>query len=142
MEVEILEDLDLVQGALDEGVGARLPVFAEHLLGEGSDVRPDPDWHAPALGFAGDGAHSIRDPDVAGVEAQFVDPCFQGTQRQTVVKVNIRDQGQPDPGLDPAEGRGGRLVRHGDADNFAPGRFEGLDLCDGGLDIAGIGGGH
>src|SRR5205807_8609786 len=142
VEVEVLEDLDLVQGALDQRVGARLPVLAEHLLRQGSDVRANPDRHAPALRFAGDGAHSIRGPDVAGVEAQLVDPGFQGAQRQTVVEVDVRDQGQPDPGLDPAEGCGGRLVRHGDADDLAPGRLEGLDLRDGGLDIAGVGGGH
>ena len=80
--------------------------------------------------------------DVAGVEAQAVDALLDGDQRQFVIEMDVGDQRDANFFLDLAELLGRFAHRHGTADDFAAGRFQGPDLLHRGAHVAGVGLGH
>ena len=66
----VLEQLDVIERALDQRVGARLAVFLEQVLLEAAAVDPDADRAAVGLGGADHLGDALAAADVAGVDAQ------------------------------------------------------------------------
>ena len=64
----------MAQGRLHHGLGSRMAVFCQELLFQGTGIDADADRHLPLSG----GLHHLRHlpsfADVAGIEAQPVNP--------------------------------------------------------------------
>ena len=66
--------------------------------------------------------------DIARVDTDFINATLCRTQRQTVVKMNVRHQGHIHGVLDRLNQIQRRLVRNGKADYLAPGSCQRLGL--------------
>jgi len=80
--------------------------------------------------------------DVAGVNAQAIDPVFRHFQRDAVVKMDIRHQRHIHLLFNQTKCFGGIHGRHRDAHDVHANPFQRLDLPDRGIDIRGAGIGH
>ena len=99
----------------------------------------------------GNGPGLRRDDDLAdlpggadrpGIEAQAVDAVLEAGQGQAVVEMDVGDERNGGPLLDPAEGVGRLPVGDGQPDDLAAGLFEPPDLGQRRPDVARVGLGH
>ena len=81
-------------------------------------------------------------PDVTGIDAQPLQPGLQGSQRQTVVEMDVRDEGHGRTVMQGPQGPGRRHVGHGHAHRFATAAHKAVDLGQRGFHVTGIGIGH
>src|SRR3546814_18329296 len=77
----ILKQLDMVERAFDQRLGAGLAIFFEQILFQAAGVDPDADRAAVRLRRADDLADALRRSDIAGVDAQAGGPGVGGFQR-------------------------------------------------------------
>ena len=80
--------------------------------------------------------------DVAGIQPQAVDTGFERLQRQRVLEMDVGDERHRRMRHDIRQRRRRLAVRNGDADDLAADVGQFLDLGEGRLRVAGIGGGH
>jgi hypothetical protein len=80
--------------------------------------------------------------DVAGVEADFVNPGLDGFHGALEMEMDVGDDGDADLGDDFLEGGGVFFLRDGDADEVGAGGGELVDLGDAFIDFVGVTGGH
>ncbi|MPM84147.1 hypothetical protein SDC9_131218 [bioreactor metagenome] len=86
--------------------------------------------------------HLFRPADVAGVDADGVDPALRARQREFVVKVNVGNERDGNLLLNFIYGRSSRPVGNGHSNQFAPGGLQRFDLRHGGGHIVGFGAAH
>ena len=101
-----------------------------------AEIHADADGHLARLCLSHDHPHLLRVADVAGVQPQAIDALIQRLQRELVVEVDIRDDGDRDLALDGAERLRSLHVGHGAADNLATRLLQPVDLVNGRLHVA------
>jgi hypothetical protein len=67
----VLQQANLIQGRLDQGLRDRRPVLFKQILVEGTGVDTDPNWNGTVLGLPGDCPDVVWFADVAGVQAKI-----------------------------------------------------------------------
>ena len=121
VEIIAVQQLYVAHGALHQGFRRDAAVFGPQVLFQRAAVDANADGDVPlAAGF-----RHRTDPflpaDVAGVDPQGVDPPLGAHQRQLVVEVDVRDQGNIDLLLDLVHRLGSVLVRYRHPDDLASG---------------------
>ena len=142
VEAAVVQQADVAQGAVHQGLGGDAAVFLQQLPLQGAAVDADADGDAPVPAGVGHGPDLFRGADVAGVDADLVHPLADALQGQAIVKVDIRHQGDVDAAADGADGPGGVHIRHGHPDDLAPGLLQTEDLGHGALHVLGGGIAH
>ncbi len=105
----VLQQLDMVERAFDQRLGAGLAIFFEQILFEAAGVDPDADGTAIGLGRADDFGDALARPDVAGVDAQTGGTGIGGLQCAFVMEVDVCDDRHGRGAGDGAERGGCRL---------------------------------
>ena len=93
-------------------------------------------------GFFGNGLHLPGRPDIARIDAQAVCARLDCCHGQSVVEMNIGDQGDGDLFLDGCDCLCGCLIRYCYADKLAAHGLQAVNLCHRGTNIVGEGIGH
>ena len=142
VEAAVVQQADVAQGAVHQGLGGDAAVFLQQLPLQGAAVDADADGNAPVPAGVGHGPDLFRGADVAGVDTDLVHPLADALQGQAIVKVDVRHQGDVDAAADGADGPGGVHIRHRHPDDLAPGPLQAEDLGDGTLHVLGGGIAH
>jgi hypothetical protein len=87
----ILQQLDMVERAFDQRLGAGLAVFLEQVLFQAPGVDPDADRAAIGLGGADHFGDPLRGADIARIDAQAGGALVGRLQRALVVEMDVRD---------------------------------------------------
>src|SRR3546814_13814932 len=87
----ILKQLDMVERAFDQRLGAGLAIFFEQILFQAAGVDPDADSAAVRLRRADDLADALRRSDIAGVDAPAGGAGVGGLQPALIVDRNVVD---------------------------------------------------
>ena len=132
----------MAHGALHQGLGGDAAVFCPQLLFQGPAVDADADGDALLAADVRHGLDLLFPADIAGVDAQGVDPPLRTRQGEFVVEMDVGDQGNADLLLDFVHGLCRRLVRDGHPDDLASGGLQLLDLGHGSGHIVGLGIAH
>ena len=132
----------MAERALHHGLNAGAAVLLQQMLFHGTGIDAHPDDAAVGLGGIHHAIHMLAGPDVAGIDAQALQSGFQGSQRQTVVEMDVRDEGHGRTVTQGPQGLGRRHVGHGHAHRFATAAHKAVDLGQRGFHVTGIGIGH
>src|SRR5690606_19406529 len=128
VEVQVLQDAGVVQGAFDHRVRTGLAVFLQQLLLQ----RPGVDADAHGAAVVAGGLDDLLDPldraDVAGVDAQAGGARLGRLDASAVMEMDVGHQRHAGLARNGAEGRRRLFVRAGDADDVGPGLFQLADL--------------
>ena len=114
-------------GAFHHGGRRRPSVLLQEVLLQGTRIDPDADSNVSRLGRLDDGTDS-RSIRIARIDANPVGAVAHGRKGQTVVEVNVRNEGDMDLLPDGLDGRSGSLIPDGHADDLAAGPFQAPDL--------------
>ena len=142
MEAHLLGGFDVPEGAFNQRRGTGITVLVEQILFETAGIDADADRDAFVLGLREHLLVAVLAAEVAGIDADFVDAAVEAAERHAVVVVDVADHRQRAAALDLREGREVFRLGDGDADDFAAGVGQRLDLGERGLGVAGVGGGH
>ncbi len=66
-----------------------MPIPGKKLLGQGSAVYPDANGNTLCFGGIAQAFYPFAGADVTGIDAQSVNPVFDGGECQTVIEMNI-----------------------------------------------------
>ena len=94
VEPEALQTPDVFERALGQRLGRRRAVFCGDLPFQRPAVDAHAHRHAQPRAGAGDGAHAVVVPDVAGVDADFRDSGFGRVNRELIIEMDVRHQRQ------------------------------------------------
>ncbi len=141
VEIHLLQEADVLQGALDQRLRGRTAMAGGNLLLQGAGIDSDPDHLPVCLGHRHDLADAFGG-DIAGIDPDAVRTVVHGQEGKSMVEMDIGDQRDMDPGLDLVDGGCRRFIGNGDTDDFTTRLFQLMDLLDRGLDIARVAGGH
>ena len=137
-----LGDFDVANGAFDHRGRAGESVLLDQFALQAAGVDADAHRHAALFRLADHLAEAVVAADIAGIDANFVDRMIEGRQRHLVIEMDVADERDADLLADLGQGGGVFRLGHGDADQFAAGLFEALDLCHGRRDVEGVGRRH
>ena len=145
VEVHLFQDADLPEGGLHHALvhgGWYLTLGQGRQRRQAARVHPHSNGHPTLAGFPHHGPYLLRVADVAGVEAQAVYPGLEGGQGQTVIEVDVGDDGNGAGAQD--LGQGGRRfpVGHGHPYQLASQLGQLPDLAQGGGRVGRVGAGH
>src|SRR3546814_6875683 len=87
----ILQQLDMVERAFDQRLGAGFAIFFEQILFEAARVDPDADRASVRLCRAHDLADALGRSDIAGVDAQACGAGVGGFEGALVVEMDVGD---------------------------------------------------
>ena len=132
----------MAHGALHQRLGGDAAVLGPQLLFQGPAVDADADGDVLLAADVRHRLHLLLPADVAGVDADGVDAPLRALQGVFVVEVDVRDQGDGDPGLDLIHRLRRRLIRNSHPDDLAARRLQCVDLGHGGRHIVGLGVAH
>ena len=90
-EIVVLEDLGVVERALDHRLRAGLAVFLQKIAFERAGVDADPHRAAVVLGRLDDLAHPLGRADIAGIDAQAGGAALGRLDRALVVEMDVGD---------------------------------------------------
>ena len=127
-EIVVLEDLGVVERALDHRFGAGLAVALEEVALERAGIDADPHRAAVVLRRLDHFAHAVRRADVAGVDAQARGAALRRLDRPLVVEMDVGDDRHRHLPHDVLQRQRRFLVGAGDADDVGAGLFERPDL--------------
>src|SRR3990167_2750595 len=142
VKIVVLQQLDMIERAFDEGLGAGLAVLFQQVLLEAAGVDADTDRAAIGLGGPDHFRHAVVAADVSGIDAQAGSASIGSFKRALVVKVDIRNDRDAGGFGDLAQRRGAFDVRARDADDVGTGILAAADLVDRGYGIRRQGVGH
>ena len=126
-----LEQLRMTLSALDESFRAGVAVLFEQALFQTAAVDTDTDGDAALPAGLGHLADIVRLADVAGVDADLVHAGLRRREREPIVKMNVGHDRDGRGVYDLGQGVRRGLIRHGEADDLAPGVMQPGDLLDG-----------
>src|SRR5690606_2086636 len=130
VEIVVLQQLDVVERAFHQRLGAGLGVFLEQVLFEAAGVDPDADRAAVGLGRAHDFGDALARTDVARIDAQARRAGVGGFERALVVEVDIGDERHLRRAGDLAERGGAFDVGARDADDVGARFLAAANLVD------------
>ena len=137
-EVQIFQNVDVAEGALDERLGRRMLVLFEQRLFERARVNADADRNATILACTDDLGNFSLFPDVAGIDPKAIHTLFYCFERETVIEVDICNKRDPRPPSDFTQHFRRVHIRHSDPHYLAPRLFKMTDLVERLQDIAGV----
>ena len=91
VEIVVLQQLDMVERAFDQRLGAGLAVFFEQVLLQAAGVDADADRAAIGLGGVDHFLHALRRADIAGIDAQAGRAGVGRFERALVVEMDVGD---------------------------------------------------
>jgi hypothetical protein len=141
-EIVVFEDLRMVQGALDHGLGAGLAVALQQVAFERAGIDADPHRAAMVLGRLDHLANALGRTDIAGVYAQASGAALRGLDCALVVEVDVGHDRHLHLRHDLLQGESGIAIGAGYAHDIGAGALERLDLFYGRADVARHGIGH
>ena len=112
VEIVVLQQLDMVERAFDQRLGAGLAIFLEQVLLEAAGVDADADRAAIGLGGADHFGHALGRADIARVDAQARGAGIGRFERALVVEMDVGDDRHAAGADDLVEVRG-RFGRRG-----------------------------
>ena len=124
--------------ALDECLRRRVAVLFEQALFQAAAVDADADGDAALPAGLGHLADIVRLADVAGVDADLVHARLRRCEREPVVKMNVGHDRDGRGVHDLGQGIRCGLIRHGKADDLAPGVMQPGNLLDGRARVRGV----
>ncbi len=130
VEILVLEQLDMVERALDQRFGAGLAIFFEQILFQAASIHADADRAAVRLGRVHHFLDARLAADVAGVDAQAGRARIGGFERALIVEMDVGDDRHAGGADDLLQGRGRFLVGAGDADDVHAHLLAAADLVD------------
>ena len=142
-EVVVLEDLGVVERALDHRLGAGLAVFLEQVALQRAGIDADAHRAAVILGRLDHLAHPLGRADIAGIDAQAGGAALGRLDGALVVEMDVGDDRHLRPArtmsfsasVDSSSGQETRTMS-------APASLQRLDLLDRRLDVVGERVGH
>ena len=93
VEVELFQQADMIQRALDHRFRNRCAVLCQNVLFETAAVDADADGDILLLAGLNDSFHTVVVADVARVDADLIDTDIGASQSCLIVKVDIRHDG-------------------------------------------------
>ena len=123
---------------LDERLRRRVAVLFEQTLFQAAAVDADADGDAALPAGLGHLADIVRLADVAGVDADLVHARLRRCERKAVVKVDVGHDRDGRGVHDLGQGIRRGLIRHGKADDLAPGVMQPGNLLDGRARVRGV----
>ena len=143
VEVMPVQDVHVPLGGFHHGVGVGLAVFFLQIALQRAGIDTDAHRHLVVFGAGNHFFDFFLTADVAGIDAQAVCAAFGRGDRAFVVEVNVCDQRHvADLFLDLGKSRGRFQRGHRHAHDIGAGFRAGLDLCDRGGNVLGVGAGH
>ena len=115
-----------------------MAVLFEQALFQAAAVDADADGDAALPAGLGHLADIVRLADVAGVDADLVHAGLRRREREPVVKMNVGHDRDGRGVHDLGQGVRRGLIRHGEADDLAPGVMQPGDLLDGRVRVRGV----
>jgi hypothetical protein len=142
VEVVVLQQLDVVERAFHQRLGAGLAVFFQQVTLEAAGIHADPDRTAVGLRRADHFGDPLARSDVAGVDTEASRALVGSFERPLVVEVNVGNDRHVRRAGDFVEPR--RRFRRGAAhpDDIDPGILAAANLVDRRPDILGRSIGH
>ena len=95
VEIVVLQQLDVIERAFDQRVGAGLAVFFEQVLLKAAGVDADADRAAVGLGRADHFGDAFAAADIAGIDPQAGRARVGGFERALVVEMDVGDRSAP-----------------------------------------------
>ena len=129
VEIELLQQVDMVQGAFHHGLGHGRAVLCQDVLFQAAAVHTDADGDVLLLAGLHHGLDPVVVADVAGVDADLVHTNVGAGQRCLVVKVDIRHDGDAHRVLHGLDALGVGCAGAGHPQDLAAGGFAPLCLC-------------
>ncbi len=142
VEIVLLQDVGVVQRALDQGFGVGFAVFLQQMPLQRAGIDADAHRAAVVAGGLDDLLHPLVAADVAGVDAQAGGAAVGGFQGAPVVEMDIGDDRHADLADDVLQRQRAFLVGAGDPDDIHAGGFGAPDLRHGAGDVGGQRVGH
>ena len=93
VEIMILKQLDMVQRAFNQRLGAWLAIFFEQIFFKTARVYADTDRATIGLGGVNDLFHTRGRSDIAWVDTQASGPRVRSLKRAFIMEVDVRDDG-------------------------------------------------
>ena len=128
VEIELLQQADMVQGAFHHGLGHGRAVLCQDVLFQAAAVHTDADGDVLLLAGLHHGLDPVVVADVAGVDADLVHTNVGAGQRCLVVKVDIRHDGDVHRVLHGLDALGIRRAGAGHTQDLAARRLTALCL--------------
>ena len=128
--------------AFYHGFRAGVAVFFQQLLLQAAGIDADADGNVPRSAGVRHGSDVLFSPDIAGIDADFINAALRGHQCQAVIKMDIRHERHIRSLPDRFQRLGGTHIRNRKADNVAPRRPQRTDLGKRGFRIPGFGVAH
>ncbi len=134
--------IHMTHGGFQQRLRRRLTILLLQILLQRSGVNADADRNIFVTRAVHNGTNTLFIADVAWVDAQAVDAILRHLQRNTVVKVDIRDQRNADLLFDELKGFRRVHGRHGNTDDIRAHALQGFDLINRRFHIRGTRIGH
>ena len=129
----------MVHGAFHHSLRHRRTVFRQDVLFQAAAVDADADGHVLGVAGVGHSLNAVVAADVAGVDADFGRAALCRGDGKSVIKMDIRHQGQGRVLADVRKAPGGFHVGNCQSGNLAPGGGKLTDLLQAALHIRGFG---
>ena len=142
VEVVILQQLDMVEGAFDQRLGAGFAVFFQQVLFQAAGIDPDADRAAIGLRRADDFGDALAAADIAWVDPQAGGALVRRLERTFVMEMDVGDDRHIGRRRDPVEMCGRFRRGAGHADDVRAGILAATNLVDRRADIFGRRVGH
>ena len=132
----------MAEGAFHQAFRGRPAVLRQQVLFHGTAVDADPDRNMVRFRAVRQHPHAVFPADVARIDPQFRDSVFRGSDRQLIVKMDIRHQRNRTAVRQGFHRFRTGLVVHADPHQVAPRVMQRADLRQRGFRVPGIGIGH
>ena len=121
VEIAVLQKLDMVKRAFNQGVGARLTVLLQQILFETACIHADADCTTIGLGGVDDLVHPLCTSNIARVDAKTRGASVCRLQRAFIMEVDV--------GNDRDICRADNLFQRSGAFNIGAGNANNIDAC-------------
>jgi hypothetical protein len=142
VEVVVLQDAGVVQGALDHRLGARLAVLLQQFALQGAGIDADAHRAAVVAGRLDHFTDAVGGADIARIDPQAGGAGLGRLDAALVVEVDVGHERHPRLAGDGLERRRAVGVGAADPDDVGPGLFQLTDLLQRRGGVAGQGVGH
>ena len=142
MKVIPVQNLDMAHRRFHQGLRGRLAIFFLQVLFQGARVHPDTDRNITIPCRVDHRLNAIFPANIAGIDAQAIDTVLGDLQRDLVIEMNIRHQGNLHLTTNLPKGACRIHGGHGNPYDVGACRLQPLDLGNRGCHVTGLGVGH
>ena len=128
----------MLKSTFHQCLGSGMAILLQKALIQAAAVDTDADRDLTVLADVNNSLDPIFPADVAGVDTDLCGAAFCGGDRQLIVEMDIRHQGQSALSTDISEAFGRFHIGHGEAGDLASGSSQLSDLLQGACHIRGL----